>query len=322
MLWAAGGPCFPLGDADRAIRMGAILTGLSPVAAGSGIAVLGLAGVALAVLPAWWPRLRILGWAAAAVLLLVVPDGRLLLAVGELLVLHGERVEAAAVWQAWCTAGGVLWAGAAHAAGRRRGRAADPRWGRRVTLLAAAAPLVYAVPRMLWALGLPFGLAPETEAIVSTPTGRTRELAFAAAAVVGGMLTLGLIQRWGTRLPAWLPLLGGRWVPRWAATVPATTVAVILTGAGVTMWRASAAAVLTGRASDTAFDAADWAAWAGNLAWLPWGAALGLATWAYHRRRAAHPVPPTHERVSRPHPGRVISEDSSDGARTGPTATA
>lgn len=291
LMWATGGPGFPFGGGDRATRMGAVLPGLEPAPAGAGVIVLGLAGTAVALLLPRRPRLRIAGWAAAAFLLLVVPDGRLLLAVGELLVWHGERVEAAAVGQAWCTAGGVLWAGAAHAAGRGSIRPAEPEWARRVTLIAAASPLVYAAPRALWAAGFPFGLDPVATAMVSTPGGRTRELVFAAAAVMGGLLTLGLTQPWGTRLPSWLPLLRDRPVPRWLAIVPAAAVTVLLTGAGFTMWRALTASAFTG-SGEAAFDGANWAAWAGNLVWLPWGATLGLATWAYHRRRAAPPDVP------------------------------
>jgi hypothetical protein len=289
--WAAGGPGFPFAGGERAIRMGAVLTAPAPEPAGAVIAGLGLAGLVVALLmlrrprPRPRPRLRIVGWPAAAGLLLIVPDGRLLLAVGELMVGHGERVEAAAVGQAWCTAGGVLWAGAAHAAGRGRDRPADPAWARRITVVAAVLPLGYAVPRTLWALGFTFGLDPVTAAMVSAPDGRARELVFAAAAIIGGLLTLGLIQRWGTRLPSWLPGLRGRRIPRRLATVPATAAAVILTGAGFTMWRALTAAAVTGQADGTAFDGANWAAWAGNLIWLPWGIALGVATWAYHRRR-------------------------------------
>ncbi|MEV4134099.1 hypothetical protein AB0J72_18250 [Dactylosporangium sp. NPDC049742] len=95
---------------------------------------------------------------AAVVLLLLVPDGRLLLAAGELLMLRPDRMEAAAAAQAWFAAGGVLWAAAA----RRPRSPAVPTWGRPVTLLAAALPLVYAVPRAVWAAGnlvwLPWGV--------------------------------------------------------------------------------------------------------------------------------------------------------------------
>ena len=123
--------------------MGGVLTGLDPLRTGLVIAVLGVAGAVLTALLPGRPRLRVAGWPAAVGLLLVLPDGRLLLAAGELLMLRGDRLEAAAVAQAWFVAGGVCWAAVA-----RRGRsAAAPNRGRPVTLPAAALPLVYAVPR-------------------------------------------------------------------------------------------------------------------------------------------------------------------------------
>ncbi|MEV7989190.1 hypothetical protein [Micromonospora sp. NPDC085948] len=281
LMWATGGPGFPFGDSDRATRMGAVLTGLDPLPTGLALAVLAALGAVVAVLPAGRPPLRFVGWPAAAVLLLVIPDGRLLLAVGELLMLRADRVETAAVAQAWFAAGGALWAAVA----RRPTPCTAPPWGRPVTLLAAAFPFVYAVPRAVWAAGYPFGLDAATTVMVSSPAGRARELVFACAAAGGGLLTLGLTQRWGTRM------LGMR-VPRLLAVVPATVVAVILTGSGVTMWRALAQ-----------FDPANWAAWVGNLVWLPWGVTLGLATWAYHRRRCTVHDEKAHDNVpDQPYP--------------------
>ncbi|MGC4747033.1 hypothetical protein ACLQ28_15425 [Micromonospora sp. DT201] len=269
LIWAIGGPGFPFGASDRATRMGAVLTGLDPLVTGLTVVAVGVAGTVVTVLLARHPRLRFVGWPAAIVLLLVVPDGRLLLAVGELLMLRWDRAEAAAATQAWFAVGGVLWTAVAYRPTSRP----TPQWGRRVTYLAAALPLVYAVPRAVWAAGHPFGLDEAATAMVSSPSGRARELVFACAAAGGGLLTLGLTQRWGTRM------IGLR-VPQLLAVVPATVVAVILTGAGVTMWRAL-----------TQFDPANWAAWAGNLAWLPWGVTLGLATWAYHHRRRCDAIP-------------------------------
>ncbi|MFI5908194.1 hypothetical protein [Dactylosporangium sp. NPDC051541] len=264
--WALGAPGAPFGTDDRAVRMGAVLTGLSGAVAGIGIALLGLvlAGVAVT---AWRSArvsaaVRVAAWVAAGGLLLVVPDGRLLLAVGEVLAGHPGRVEAAALTQGWFAVGGVLWGLVAY--GGRARETVVPRWGRAVTLVAAALPLGYALPRLLWAAGLRFGLGEATAGMVATAEGRQRELIFALACIGGGVLTLGLVQRWGT------------WVPWWVAAVPATAVAVVLTGAGFTMWRSLAA-----------FEPADWAAWAGNLIWLPWGVTLGMATFAYVRRRRA-----------------------------------
>ena len=113
----------------------------------------------------------------------------------------------------------------------------------------------------------------------------------AIAAVTGGLLTLGLTYRWGERVPAAVPLLGGRRIPVPLATIPATVVSLALTGAGFTMWRVLAAATLGTAPHSTAIDPQNWAAWIGNLAWLPWGITLALATRAYRTRRAIKPIP-------------------------------
>jgi hypothetical protein len=88
------------------------------------------------------------------------------------------------------------------------------------------------------------------------------------------LLTLGLIMRWGERFPRWVPLLGGRRVPVWLAVVPASVVSAAVTVAGLMVIRF---AVEGGSVSATA---------APGLLWLPWGLALGVATYAYAERRA------------------------------------
>jgi hypothetical protein len=121
--------------------------------------------------------------------------------------------------------------------------------------------------------------------MVTGSEGRARELVFAAAACVGGLLTLGLTYRWGERFPAAVPLLGNRRVPVSLATVPAGLVSVVLIGAGFTIWRTLAAGLAGTAADGIALDPRNWVAWLGNLAWLPWGITLALATYAYRTRR-------------------------------------
>jgi len=306
LFWAAGGGGFPYGPSDRATRMGAVLVGLPPLPTGVLIALFGLAGTLVGlgsagIGPAGRSRptgdgavagrapavLRVLALVLGALLLLVVPDGRLLLALGEILVLHPERAEPAAVHQAFCALGGAAFLLAARRRGDQRREALDVDAARRVTYLAAALPLLYVAPRLLWALGWTVGLDTATTAMVTSPVGRVRELVFAAAAAAGGLVTLGLTQRWGTRLPGAVPWLGGRRVPVPLATVPAGVVALALIGAGATMWRALAGALLGSSPGAEALSTANWGAWLGNLAWLPWGVALAAATLSYRRRRGA-----------------------------------
>ena len=95
-------------------------------------------------------------------------------------------------------------------------------------------------------------------------------------ALVGTVLTLGLIQRWGEVFPRWIPVLRGRRVPPALAIVPASLVAVLVTSAGLMVDRIW----LTGW-----FGPDDAAAILPMLPWPLWGIGLGAATYAYHLRR-------------------------------------
>jgi hypothetical protein len=93
------------------------------------------------------------------------------------------------------------------------------------------------------------------------------------AALGGAVLTLGLISRWGEVFPAWLPGLRGRRVPTMAAVLPATIVSAALCASALSLVMLSSA------------DGAGWLVPA--IPGPVWGPALGLATYAYYRRRAA-----------------------------------
>lgn len=111
--------------------------------------------------------------------------------------------------------------------------------------------------------------------------------ALATIAVVGALLTLGLVQRWGEIVPRWLPFLGGRRVPVWFAVVPASLIAVLVTASGLMFIRLTLTGtldVIFGEGK-LAFSAENWAVLAPELLWPLWGVALGLATLAYYYRR-------------------------------------
>jgi hypothetical protein len=150
-------------------------------------------------------------------------------------------------------------------------------WGRPAAIVAAIIPALYAVPRLLWALGRPIGLDPEMYAearddLVAPAIG------LGAFALVGAVLTLGLVQRWGEVFPRWIPGLAGRRVPVSLAVVPASLVAVAVLPAGLAMIKGavdlSAEETLIG-----------WAAFGPGFLWPVWSVALGVATWAYATRR-------------------------------------
>lgn len=94
-------------------------------------------------------------------------------------------------------------------------------------------------------------------------------------AIIGAILTLGLVQRWGERFPRWLPGLAGRPVPVRLAVVPALVVSALVTSAGLG---------LTSNASR--FTGGFWF-YLPQLLWPVWGVALAAAALAYHLRRTA-----------------------------------
>ncbi|MGC5330657.1 hypothetical protein [Micromonospora sp. DT62] len=154
--------------------------------------------------------------------------------------------------------------------------ASAARWGRVAAWTAATVPALYAITRLAWAVGVPLGI--ERSFLDEM---RESGLVWAGAglggfALVGAVLTLGLVQRWGERFPRWMVGLAGRPVPVGLAVVPATLVAVAVT-----------AATLGLLAAPSFWDFSDGLslATAPMLLWPVWGVALGVATYAYHLRR-------------------------------------
>jgi hypothetical protein len=309
LLWALGVPGFPFGSADRS----AVLTLFPDAEARPGglvIAILGASGASFAVLVAVAGRdgrLRWAVWAAAIIafaLIVVVPDYRVLLTVAYLpLITLGAPfgwppdVDLSLVlpWpvlnQFVLIVGGALWAGlAVHASGRM---ASGWGWLRRIgpaaTTVAVGVPLVYAATRYAWAAGVPVGLSPDLYR-------RGQEIGLwavgaglATVAVIGALLTLGLVQDWGVRFPRWLPLVGGHPVPTNLAVIPALAAAFVITSAGTMFVRL----VATGRLAEAFVFADDVgvAALAPELLWPLWGVALALAAVSYRERRLSPPDP-------------------------------
>jgi hypothetical protein len=82
------------------------------------------------------------------------------------------------------------------------------------------------LPSALWRLPLSFGFP---MGIVGVHLQWWEPYYFVALSLVtegAALLTLGLVQPWGERVPRWVPVLGGRRVPPPAAVVPAAAGAV------------------------------------------------------------------------------------------------
>jgi hypothetical protein len=319
LYWWGGGAGFPYGVGnDPAARISILGSVTQSTAAPSiaGLALVGsLVGLAMATDRGRGAErvLIAMGIAAAVSLALLIPDYRVFVLVAYTpIALLGaplgldpaallEVVDVAMLNQLACIGGGLIWAAATLAYWRRTsnpcprcGRgdalasamtpAAATRWGRRATYVAISVPIVYALTRYVWALGIPIGISEELYR-----EGRAVGLwyfgaALASLAVMGAILTLGLIRHWGEVFPRWLPIIGGRCVPLPLAIVPPSLVAVLVTNAGLMYWRMT----FTGGFPIAGIQLTledSWAALAPELLWPLWGVALGAATAAYYIRR-------------------------------------
>jgi len=255
-----------------------------------------------------------LGAAMAGTLAVVIPDYRPLLAVVRVpMLLAGapfgwpRQVRLAdffGLFLPWPVlnqivfiAGGLLWAGAVLAYRRRareacgncgRGDAAGrwstpagaARWGRWAVAVAVAVPIGYALTRWAWAFDIPLGVsrAGLHQEAAESPGIWLAGAMLATMAAGGALLTLGLVRPWGETYPRWMPYLRGRRVRPRTAIIPATTVALLVTSAGLMYLRWFALGRID-LAADT------WGLFVPEFFWPVWGVTLGSATLAYHLRR-------------------------------------
>jgi hypothetical protein len=314
--WARGGAGFPFGresdpdaDAAESILAGIRAETAAPVVAGLGLAAAPVAFVMTRARGRGPARRSLLAvaCATAGVLLVVIPDRRLVLSAAYApIVLLGSRLgwnldgssshptgatlvfrDGAIPWpvanQFLLIAGGLLWAATAiayvdhdAAAAPWTAPEAAARWGSWAVAVAVIAPLPFIITRLAWATGIPLGISEEF-----FREGRASGLwrvgtALAIVTTAGAVLTLGLTQRWGEVFPGWAVGLAGKPVPPALALVPATLASIVVTSAGLGYVRAY---VRTGIPEE------GWAMIIPALLWPVWGAALGAAALAYHYRR-------------------------------------
>jgi hypothetical protein len=148
-------------------------------------------------------------------------------------------------------------------------------WGWWATVLAALCPLPYAVARMTWLT--PWPTIIDADTLADQPAMRIFGLSLGFAAIGGAVLTVGLLRKWGSVYPGWVPIVGGRSVsPVWP-TVLAVVVGAAVTVAGRSMLQMT-------------FTEDDVMSKAETMLLLPfpvWGPLLIAAAIAYYRRRTA-----------------------------------
>ncbi len=202
--------------------------------------------------------------------------------------------------QVLCLFGGFLWLGATVSYVRRSGDAClycgrrdgpegwtsparAARWGRLAVYAAIVVPVLYALNRYAFALGIPLGISEEYLRLGQERGMWVMGAFMASFGLVGAVLTLGLAQRWGEVFPRWMIGLAGRRVPIALAVVPAAVVSVLLVVGGIAMWSGYAQMVAQAMAGGT--EHINILAEAPTTLFPLWGVALAVATLGYYYRR-------------------------------------
>ncbi|QCJ40878.1 hypothetical protein FAY30_02565 [Bacillus sp. S3] len=238
-------------------------------------------------------------WGFSVALLLFVPDTKLIAAMAYAFLFKFD-FNWQMMNQIFCIIGALLWMMTAVIYQRKTrhaceycGRNKDKkpfflvRWGRLLTVIAALAPVPYALVRFAWALDIPLGVDPQflKDFSSANPMAQVTEWVFGSVCIGGGILTLGLVQKWGEVFPHWFPFIGGKRVPILLAVIPASIVAIAVTAAGFVFTFGIFALALQLVAVDNIILSQGWGTMGPMIFWVPWGVALGLAAIAYYYRR-------------------------------------
>jgi hypothetical protein len=162
------------------------------------------------------------------------------------------------------------------------------RWGRIAVYVAMVPPILYALTRYAWALGFPLGMSEEYLRQGQERGMWTAGLSLATFGLVGVVLMLGLVQRWGEVFPRWMIGLASRRVPMALAVVPASLVSVLLIVGGIAIGSGlnqMVANMMGGGADEIEIIGAIIFQVGPTLLFPLWGVALAIATLGYYFRR-------------------------------------
>ncbi len=326
VYWAVSGRGFPFTPEAMSGSMGPLLGRFGPVVAWIVVMMAGTPAAALGTAMLRGVRGRALrplfitaGALLAGVLLLLMTGLDLLIMLGYVpytvrSLLAGAEfgqkyleglMQWATINQLLCLVGGFLWLAATVSYGRRSGGAClycgrrdgpeawqgpnqAARWGRIAVYVAMAPPVFYTLTRYAWALGFPLGMSEEYLRQGQELGTWTSGLFLATFGLVGAVLMLGLVQRWGEIFPRWMIGLAGRRVPIALAVVPASLVSVLLVVGGAAIWSGLGQMVANLTASGVegmGIVGAIIFQLGPTLLFPVWGVALAVATLGYYYRR-------------------------------------
>jgi hypothetical protein len=326
VYWAVSGRGFPYTPQAVSNGMGPLVGRFGPAVAWIVVVMAGIPAAALGV--AMLRGVRVLrpllitgGAMAAGVLLLCMADLTLLemlgyvpysifglitgARIGQIYLETLAQIKWSLAYQLFCLAGGFLWlAGTIRYArlsgdaclycGRRDGPEGwnspnqAARWGHIAVYVAMVPPILYAFTRYAWALGFPLGMSEEYLREGQVRGMWTAGLSLATFGLVGAVLMLGLVQRWGEVFPRWMIGLAGRRVPMVLAVTPASLVSVLLIVGGITIGSGlnqMVANLKAGGADEIEIIGTIIFQVGPTLLFPVWGVALGVATLAYYFRR-------------------------------------
>ena len=326
IYWAVSGRGFPYAPEPVSDDLGPLLGRFGPGVAWIVVMLAGIPAAAMGTAMLRKVRGKSLrtvfitaGALLAGILLLLMIGLNLLVMVGYLpaaVLGHLPAKQSQAYLEAWtqwamihqllCLVGGFLWLGATVCYARLSEDAClycgwrdistgwtsprqAARWGRIAVYVAMVAPVFYTLTRYAWALGFPLGMSEE-----QFRRGQEDGMLISGAlflgtfVLVGAVLMLGLVQRWGEVFPRWMIGLAGRRVPIALAVIPASLASVLLIVGGIGIWSnlaqmvanaAAAGAEGLGLIGEIIFQVGP------TLLFPVWGGALAVATLGYYYRR-------------------------------------
>jgi len=327
IYWAVGGRGFPYTPKAMSEGIGPLLGGFGPgvvwivvIFAGIPAAAVGMAMLRGVRGKALRPLLITAGVLLAGVLLLLMTSLDLLVKLGytpygilSLLIdtesgkkILGSWIQWATLHQLLCLLGGFLWLAATICYARQSGDAClycarrdgpegwtspeqAARWGRIAVYVAMIAPVFYVLTRYAWALGFPLGMG-EEQFRSGQESGKWigGALFLGNFILMGAVLMLGLVQRWGEVFPRWMLGLAGRRVPIALAVIPASLASVLLFVGGIGIWSSlgqmianlvAAGSEGIGLIGEIFFQLGP------TLLFPVWGVALAVAALGYYYRR-------------------------------------
>jgi hypothetical protein len=156
---------------------------------------------------------------------------------------------------------------------------APRRWVRWVTWTAILAPLPYSLSRLVWALGVPFGIEEELLRDLDSPgLGSLYILALALLPELTALYTHAFLAKRRRAVPDRVPILGGRAVRPPIVVLPLLAPIAIL--AGFNFW--SVGPILDGFAIPAANGGVPgWSFWGQVASFWLWAVSLTIATGAY-----------------------------------------